>query len=175
MEQLTSMEEYEFKGPYIEYQIKKIFRGWAWWYQSLGEVMPDAEAINFTKTEQETSVGETNFDELKTIDLVTGASVEIKRPFPETPGTREKRTLVVSQISEQAFDDSLGIVLDPRETVLQEDSTSVLQVEPSIANQQGSWVEESADRTREDDFAHGWNLPDPTNLSGVLEEKWFIE
>eukprot|EP00971_Amphidinium_carterae_P341063 6479682-Amphidinium_carterae.1 len=123
---------------------------------------------------QETSIGETNFDELKAIDLVTGASVEIKRRFPETPGTRENSTLVVSQISEQAFDDSHGIVLDPRETVLQEDSTSV-QVEPSIADQQGSWVEESADKTHEDDFAHGWNLPDPTNLSGVLEDKWFIE
>eukprot|EP00971_Amphidinium_carterae_P020150 396940-Amphidinium_carterae.1 len=114
--------------------------------------MPDAEAINFTKMEQETSTGETNFEELKVLDLGSGTSVEMKQPFPEIPGTREKKTLVVSQISEQALDDSLGIVLDSRETVLQEDSTSV-QVEPSIADQQARWVEEIADKSQEKDFA----------------------
>eukprot|EP00971_Amphidinium_carterae_P044455 874341-Amphidinium_carterae.1 len=30
MEQLTSVEEHEFKGPYVEYQIKKMSPGWAW-------------------------------------------------------------------------------------------------------------------------------------------------
>eukprot|EP00971_Amphidinium_carterae_P090273 1787355-Amphidinium_carterae.1 len=38
IEQLTSVEEHEFRGPYVEYQIKKMSPGWAWWYQSLGEV-----------------------------------------------------------------------------------------------------------------------------------------
>eukprot|EP00971_Amphidinium_carterae_P233883 4640949-Amphidinium_carterae.1 len=69
MDELTSVEEYEFKGPYIEYQIKKLSPGWAWWYQSLGEVMPEVEAINLTKTEQETSIGEANLENLRELDL----------------------------------------------------------------------------------------------------------
>eukprot|EP00971_Amphidinium_carterae_P216958 4306905-Amphidinium_carterae.1 len=83
MNELTTVEEYEFKGPYVEYQIKKLSPGWAWWYQSLGEVLPEVEAINLTKAEQEISIGEANLENLKELDLGPGTSVERKRPFPE--------------------------------------------------------------------------------------------
>eukprot|EP00971_Amphidinium_carterae_P289486 5747750-Amphidinium_carterae.1 len=111
--------------------------------------MPEAEAINLTKTEQETSIGEANLENLKELDLGPGTSVERKRPFPEVPGTREKKTLVVSQIVEQEVDD--WVVLDSGEDVVQEDNVSV-QVEPSVADQPTSGPEESADKSQGEEF-----------------------
>eukprot|EP00971_Amphidinium_carterae_P196418 3897545-Amphidinium_carterae.1 len=37
MDQLNTVEEFEFKGPYIEYSLKRLSPGWAWWYQPLSE------------------------------------------------------------------------------------------------------------------------------------------
>eukprot|EP00971_Amphidinium_carterae_P310876 6178068-Amphidinium_carterae.1 len=38
--------------------------GWAWWYQSLGEVVPEPESINLTKADRDMSLGEVDLDEL---------------------------------------------------------------------------------------------------------------
>eukprot|EP00971_Amphidinium_carterae_P127709 2530004-Amphidinium_carterae.1 len=170
MSELTTVEEYEFKGPYVEYQIKKLSPGWAWWYQSLSEVLPEMEAINLTKTEQETSIGEANLEDLKELDLGPGTSVERKRVFPEVPSTRERKTLAVSQITEEDTDD--WVVLDSGEDLVQEDNASV-QVEPSAFDQSGP--EEGMDKSHEEESVHGWNFPGSEDLLKPEKDKWFIE
>eukprot|EP00971_Amphidinium_carterae_P069268 1370770-Amphidinium_carterae.1 len=78
--------------------------GWAWWYQSLGEVVPDPESINLTKVDRDTSLGEVNLEDLSLFNDETDGkehmdSERITCPFPEVPSTREKKSLAVSQIS----------------------------------------------------------------------------
>eukprot|EP00971_Amphidinium_carterae_P064711 1282236-Amphidinium_carterae.1 len=36
-------------------------------------------------------------------------------------------------------------------------------------------MEEIVERSQDDEFVHGWNLPDPEDLPNAKTDKWFIE
>eukprot|EP00971_Amphidinium_carterae_P352087 6492419-Amphidinium_carterae.2 len=91
--------------------------GWAWWYQSLGEVLPDPESINLTKTERDISLGEVDLENLSGFGDEVGETKhadpeKIKTLFPEVPSTRERKNLAVSRISGQNEEESPVVVLD---------------------------------------------------------------
>eukprot|EP00971_Amphidinium_carterae_P270933 5376573-Amphidinium_carterae.1 len=179
MEQLTSVEEYEFKGPYVEYQIKKLSPGWAWWYQSLGEILPEPESINLTKTEQDSSLGEIDLEKLMVFDgeiddMAHDDSMKVKTLFPEVPNSRERKTLMVSQISGHVSVDSPVVVLDSGEETREEDKLSV-QAEASTAEPPVVCVDESVDCDHQCERDLGWHLPTPADKGSDLGDKWFIE
>eukprot|EP00971_Amphidinium_carterae_P249502 4952323-Amphidinium_carterae.1 len=85
--------------------------GWAWWYQSLGEVVPDPESINLTKADRDTSLGKVDLDDLSVFNDETDEKESmdpggIKCLFPEVPNTREKKSLAVFQISGEDSEES---------------------------------------------------------------------
>eukprot|EP00971_Amphidinium_carterae_P052282 1029224-Amphidinium_carterae.1 len=85
--------------------------GWAWWYQSLGEVVPVPESINLTKADRDTSLGEVDLHSLSLFDDETEGEENldpegIKRVFPEVPIAREKKSLTVFRISGETSEES---------------------------------------------------------------------
>eukprot|EP00971_Amphidinium_carterae_P061380 1215440-Amphidinium_carterae.1 len=102
MDKLNTVEEFEFKGPYTEYSVKKLSPGWAWWYQPLSEVMPEAESIRLARSEREHSYGEDNLAFLECFgeqedDKKTD---HIQVVFPEATSGKDRKTLSVAQIQE---------------------------------------------------------------------------
>eukprot|EP00971_Amphidinium_carterae_P238939 4742985-Amphidinium_carterae.1 len=102
MDQLNTVEEFEFKGLYVEYNLKKMSPEWAWWYQPLSEVMPEAESIRLAKSERDHSYGEDNLEILECI----GEREKERRTdpidvmFPVVPSGKDRKTLTVSRIQE---------------------------------------------------------------------------
>eukprot|EP00971_Amphidinium_carterae_P122513 2425636-Amphidinium_carterae.1 len=160
MDKLNTVEEFEFRGPYTEYSIKKLSPGWAWWYQPLSEVMPEAESIRLAKSEREHSYGEDNLASLECI----GEREEDKKTdhvqvvFPEAPSGKDRKTLSISQIQEAGTSGSrVGVPVDVTSDFDVDQVSN--QAAPSTTEPQLAGLEEGLDG--EDGHP--------------IEERWFIE
>eukprot|EP00971_Amphidinium_carterae_P327965 6459589-Amphidinium_carterae.1 len=160
MDKLNTVEEFEFRGPYTEYDIKRLSPGWAWWYQPLSEVMPEAESIRLAKSEREHSYGESSLDSLESV----GEQDEAKKTdcvqvvFPETPSGKDRRTLSLSHIQEVGTSGSRVGVLTENTSDVDVDQLSN-QAAPSTTDPQLAGLEEGFEG---EDGRH-------------MEEQWFIE
>eukprot|EP00971_Amphidinium_carterae_P058553 1157957-Amphidinium_carterae.1 len=160
MDKLNTVEEFEFRGPYTEYSIKKLSPGWAWWYQPLSEVMPEAESIRLAKSEREHSYGEYSLDSLESV----GEQDKAKKTdcsqvmFPEAPSGKDRKTLSLSHIQEVGTSGSRVGVLTENTSDVDVDQISN-QAAPSTTDPQLAGLEEGLEG---EDGRH-------------IEIRWFIE